>query len=132
VGFAACGSIECPLREFDKACCWNHDTYASECAAPDHDCSFEEAVHVLRCDETADCPSPSGETTGCTFDWRNGGGRAECGGRLSTPVFEAAMVIVQLCNPDDSDDDCGNGTCQPVTDHELLGGLLPANFHACY
>src|SRR5688500_17305425 len=30
-GLAACGSLECPLEEFEKACCWNHDSNTSEC-----------------------------------------------------------------------------------------------------
>jgi hypothetical protein len=132
-GFAACGSLECPLEEFEKACCWNHDSNTSECDSPEQSCTFGQAVHVLHCDEAADCPaSNADEPTGCTFDWRNGGGRAECSAPLLSPQLEAAMVIVQLCNPDAPDDDCGSGTCRPVTEQALLSGLLPANFHACY
>jgi hypothetical protein len=132
-GFAACGSLECPLEEFEKACCWNHDSNTSECDSPEQSCTFGQAVHVLHCDEAADCPaSNADEPTGCTFDWRNGGGRAECSAPLLSPQLEAAMVIVQLCNPGAPDDDCGSGTCRPVTEQALLSGLLPANFHACY
>jgi hypothetical protein len=132
-GFAACGSLECPLEEFEKACCWNHDSNTSDCNSPEQSCTFGRAVHLLHCDETADCPaSHPDEPTGCIFDWRNGGGRAVCSAPLRLPQLEATLVIIQLCNPDAPDDDCGSGTCQPVTDQALLSGLLPANFHACY
>jgi hypothetical protein len=133
VGFAACGSLECPLEEFEKGCCWNHDTNTSECDSPEQSCAFGRPVHILHCDEAADCRASSPDwPSGCTFDWRNGGGRAECSAPLVQPQLEADMVIVQLCNPDDPEDDCGSGTCRPVTEQALLSGLLPTNFHACY
>jgi hypothetical protein len=132
-GFAACGSLECPLEEFEKGCCWNHDTNTSECDSPEQSCTFGRPVHILHCDEAADCRASSPDwPSGCTFDWRNGGGRAECSAPVVQPQLEADMVIVQLCNPDDPEDDCGSGTCRPVTEQALLSGLLPTNFHACY